>query len=497
MKVLLIEPRNCWIGLNIALGYITAALRKAGHDVKVLDLTNHRSWPVETMEKNIILDYQPDLIGISLFYISYYPVKEMIGRIRKYYSGPIVMGGPQLMIEKEDILKDIPELDYAVIGDGEATIVDLCNAIQGEMQYEDIPGLIYRKDGNIVRNIDREVPLNIDDLPFPDYEPFGIEKIQRYTIITSRGCPHRCTYCFRSTPKWRPRSPENIIEELKTAVEKYKIEEFVVVDDAFNINPPRIEKFCDLLDANNLKMPWSCSGVRADRMTEALAERMKRAGCHTINIGVETLQPDLYETLNRNMPLEKVLSCIEILKKYKFNTYGYFLLGLPGETKEKTWDTYKKAKNLGIGLPQFSLLLPFPGTKMYDIIYSLPGVRKLEDYKRISTIWTFEPQFSRMKVAFETPEYSAHDKIEMYNKIRTRHGDPRPPHHDSLFVFGLHALYWVFKYDFWHSPVTVFKLTKNFLIRFIRAKGKHLSMTVNTYREHYLKDMESLLSGRK
>jgi len=492
MRILLVEPRNCWIGLNIALGYLAAALKKAGNEVKVLDFTNHRGWPVEMVERKFIEQFKPDLIGISLFYISYYGVKQMVGRIKKYWNGRIVIGGPQMTIERENILRDIAELDYAVVGDGEDAIVELCRAIQGEMDLSDIAGLIYRKSGDILSNRDRAIPMNIDNIPFPDYEPFGIETIRRYAIITSRGCPHRCTYCYRSTLRWRPRSPENIVEELKKAMEKYRSEEFVIVDDAFNIRPDRIEKFCDLLHSKNIRLPWSCTGVRADTMTDGLAKKMREAGCYSINIGVETLQPDLYENLNRHMSIEQVLKCIQILKKYNFRIIGYFMIGLPGETRQKTWDTYRKAKKYGIDYPRFSLLLPFPGTKMYDIIYNIPGVRKLKDYKRVSTVWSYDPEFSRMTTAFETLEYPAHEKIDMYNKLRTLEGDPRPSYHKSFIIFGLHALFWIIKYDAIHFPLTFYKLVRNFFERFLKSKGKHVFLTDNAYKESFIRNIERL-----
>lgn len=493
MKVLLVEPRNCWVGLSIALGYIAASLKRAGVEVKVLDLTNHREWNEEKMLRTFVGEFKPDLIGMGIFYVSYFQVKAMVERIKKNYNCPMVIGGPHMLIEQEKILDDIPELDYAIIGDGEDTIVELCKTIEGKMSLRDVCGLIYRKEGKVIRNPDRAIAMDIDGIPFPDYDPFEVEKIKYYTIITSRGCPHSCTYCFRSTPKWRPRSPENIIEELKRAIKKYQIEEFVVVDDAFNIRPTRIIKFCDLLDEHNIKLPWKCTGVRADSMTESLAKRMKMAGCYEVNIGVETLDPELYKTLNRHMSIESIENCLKILQKYNFHVNGYFMIGLPGETKKKTWATYKKAKKMGINRPGFALMLPFPGTKMYHTIYSIPGVRKLEDYRRISTIWTYDPEFSRMKTAFDTPEYTATEKINMYNKVRTLEGDPRPPYHRNMLIFGLHACIWVFKYGPLHFPITFYKLFNNFMVRFKRSKGKHLYSLDTTYRHSFIKDMESKL----
>lgn len=481
------------MGLNIALGYIAASLKKAGIEVKVLDMANHRNWIFEKMGRKAIEAFKPDLIGIPLFYINYYPVKEMISYVREFSDCPIVVGGPQMMIEKEQILEDIPGLDYAIIGDGEAAIVELCEAIQKKRDLPEIDGLVYRKGGRIVRNKDREPSKDIDTLPFPDYESFGIDKMRRYSILTSRGCAFRCTYCFRSTKVWRPRSPENIIEELKSAIEKYKIEEFVIVDDAFNVLPARVERLCDLLIQGGIKLPWSCSGIRADKVTDPLVKRMREAGCYSINVGVETLQPEIYAYLDRHMSMDEALKCFAILKKYGMNNVGYFMIGLPGETKAKTWDTYKKAKKAGIDYPRFSMLLPIPGTRMFDMIYSQPGTRRLEDYRKISTVWSFDPQFSRMKTAFDTTEYPAHEKIDMYNKLRTIEGDPRPPYHKNFIIFGLHGMIWILKYDPLRAPFIIYKLFKSLLKRFVKSKGKHVFVTENIYRDSFIREMENLL----
>jgi radical SAM superfamily enzyme YgiQ (UPF0313 family) len=492
MRVLLIEPRSCWIGLNIALAYLAAALKQAGIEVKVLDLANHRQWDQEQMVRKMIESYKPDLIGIALFYISYYQAKEMVETIKNCSDIPVVIGGPQMLIEQKQIMHDMPGLDYAVIGDGEKTIVELCEAINGQRDPADIENLMYRNNGQIVRNKDRELDMDIDRLPFPDYEPFGLEQITTYSILTSRGCPYHCTYCFRSTPKWRPRSPENIIEELKLAVEKYKTKEFAIMDDSFNAIPQRVEDFCDLLEESGMNLKWRCAGVRADKLSDSLAKRMRQAGCYAINIGVETLDPDLYKVLDRRMLMEDVINGIKILKKHNFHTLTYCMMGIPGDTKERTWGTFKKLRALGVDYPKFSLLLPFPGTRMHEIVYSVPGVKEVADYRRISTAWTNDPEFSKAMVSFETPEYTAKEKIEMYNKLRTLVGDPRPPYNKSMFIFGLHALWWVFKYDnIFHAPVTLFRLARNFLKRFIRNRGRHVYMMNNIYKQSFLREMQT------
>lgn len=492
MRVLLVEPRNCWRGLNIALAYLAAVLKKNGIDVFVLDMANHRDIEEELLERHYIDTYRPDLIGIAIFYISYYPVKEMIRRMKRYCDIPIVVGGPQMMIEKENILTDIPELDFAVVGEGEHALLNLCRALEGQLAYSDVKGLIFRRDGTVVRNEDPVCVKNIDAIPFPDYDPFGVTKIRTYTIITSRGCPFSCSYCFRSTPNWRPRSPLNIVQELEQAIDRYHIEEFAITDDAFNILPDRVTDFCGLLLERGIRLPWYCTGVRPDRVTETLIRKMKQAGCYSINIGVETLDEAVYGTLNRSMTISQVKDCIKILKANGMRTTGYFMIGLPGETKETTMETYRKSKLIGVDDTSYAILLPFPGTKLHDVVYANPRVRKLNDYKTVSTIWTFTKEFSVMKTAFETPEYSATEKIEAYHAIRTKEGDPRPPYTGNKLLFVLHCLYFILKYDFWRSPKTTSKLAINLIRRLLNAKGRHVYRFDTHYRPELLNELAEI-----
>lgn len=493
MKVLLIEPRSCWIGLNIALGYIAAALKDAGIEVLVLDFTNHREWPAEQLTKRIVLDYEPDLIGIPMFYISYFQVKEMIEGIRRYYSGRIVVGGPQMMIEREDILSDMPGLDFGVVGDGEKAIVALCKAIEGRLPLTHIPGLVFRDGGVVAGNEQGELTEDIDQLPFPDYRAFGVKKMRLYQLITSRGCPFSCAYCFRSSRKWRPRSPGNIVDEIENAISLYGIEEFAICDDSFNINRERVIEFCHILRDRDIHLRWFCTGVRADRMTEDVARAMKEAGCYSVAIGVETLQPELLETLNRTVKISDIVRCIKILKRFGISVTGYFMIGLPGDTPGKTEDTFKKARQLGLDDASISIFLPMPGTALYKKTYAMSGVRRLNDYRNVSTIWTNDPIYSKMKVAFDTPEFQAEAKVKLYNMIRTRYGDPRPPYRRSKILFAAHCAWWVLKYDFWRSPITLQKLAKSACVRLINSKGRHLYKYDNHYEEEFISYYESKL----
>lgn len=492
MRVLLIEPRSCWVGLSTSLAYVAAALRSAGHEVRGLSLTNHREHDPNQLLRYFVEGFSPDMIGYSIYYTSVHSLINSVRHLRGYYRGPIVVGGPQMNIERAEILKDVVELDYAVVGEGEQAVVELCEALKGDRSLETIDGLIYRNNGKIVHNDLRKPNRNLDKLPFPDHAAFGVKSMYTYYLSSSRGCPFQCTFCFRSSSIWRARSPESMIAELKHAVDRYQIREFCITDDSINVKPGRIVRFCELLREEDIDLPWYCSGARADRLEDNMLLLMRETGCYRISVGVETMQPDVYAKINKGESLEEIVAGIAKAKSYGFEVFGYFMIGIPGDTPEGTMDTYRRAQELALDFLAFSILLPFPGTAVYEELMRTPQVRWLRDYRTVSTAWTYDPEWCEMKSSFELPEYPEKVKVDLFHKIKTKQGDPRPPYHRNHLLFALHALWYVLKYDRLHSPLTLARLAGNVLTRLIKSKGRTLSMIVVEYEKDYLPSVKEL-----
>jgi radical SAM superfamily enzyme YgiQ (UPF0313 family) len=283
-----------------------------------------------------------------------------------------------------------------------------------------------------------------------------------------------------------------MIAELEYAIAQYNIEEFCITDDSFNIRPKRIVEFCNLLDRQGINLPWYCSGARADLLDEKMLKRMKETGCYQISVGVETLQPDLYKTINKGETLEEIMTGIAKAKSYGFKVYAYFMIGIPGDTSEGIMDTFYRAKSLNLDYVGFSILLPFPGTAIHKELMNNPKVRWLRDYKTVSTVWTFDPEWHEMKSSFELPEFTERAKVDLFHRIKTIQGDPRPPYYRNPFLFGLHTIWYVLKYDLLHSPITFMKLAKNILTRLLKSRGKTVSMVVVDYETDYLPKMKEL-----
>lgn len=500
MRVLLIEPRSCWRGINVGLAYVAAILKEAGHEVKGVNLSEHREYCPLRLQRYFVKTFAPDLVGYSIVYTSVYSMAEELRDLRTYYQGPVMVGGPQMGIERGQILQDYPDLDYAFVGETERSLPAFCEALSAGGPYDKIPGLAYREGRSIRVNEPAKPNRELDQIPFPDYHAFGLKHVHTYLLSSSRGCPYRCTFCFRNSNVWRARSPESLVEELRSAVEQYGIKEFCIADDSFNVKPDRIIEFCRLYRESGIGLPWYCSGARADRLPDELITALRTSGCQFLGVGIETLQPDVFARINKGESLNQILDAIRRLKKHGIKPFGYFMIGLPGDTPEGVMDTFWQASRLGLDHIGFSLLLPFPGTDIHRQISEDRTVRWLEDYRRVSTVWTYDPEWSTLRVSFDTPAFDAQAKIHLANKINVLQGNPRAPYDGSKMRFALNTLYFIFRYGGVRSPSILFRTLWRVAKRLLRSRGTSLSRALTSYQPDYLPtsaEMDRVLGPRQ
>ena len=387
LKVGLIFP-NIYLGnyfaitipihLPLGLGYLSAVLREAGHDVSVIDAAAERLSLTRLVDR--LKKWNPDIIGITTNISSSHSAVMTARFIKKNLEQvPIIMGGPWATIEYETILKhNIAE--YVVCGEGERTTVEFMNHFPDKVKLKNVNGIAFIDiDGSIVKTNSRDCIPDLDSLPFPAWDLFPPNKKYNYPhrkqpffpIMTTRGCPFDCIHCTKVIHgyTYRKRSIENIIQEIRYLKEKFDIKELLIIDDSFNLELDRAEKIFDEIIKNNFNLHIKFSnGIRADRISPRFARKLRIAGTYYAALGIESGNQKIVNKIGKKLDLKKVILATRILKENKIIPGGFFILGHPYDNFETMMETLNFAKSLDLDYPHFFKAIPFPGTKMYDMV---------------------------------------------------------------------------------------------------------------------------------
>jgi anaerobic magnesium-protoporphyrin IX monomethyl ester cyclase len=310
-----------------------------------------------------IREAMPDILGITALSFNYLTALN-VARIAKTISHNIkvVMGGPHPSIYPKETLLS-PYVDYVIVGEGEKTFPELISRI-GDGEY-------------LLKGFLTQEPHigDLDSLPFPARELLNLDLYSSVlsthrkpftSIITSRGCPYKCTFCDRPQI-WkgiRLRSAENVINEIEECL-NLGIAEFHFYDDTFAIDKKRILAICEGINNRDLRIYWHAR-TRVDTMDDELLRAMKDAGCQSIHYGIESSTPRILTLLKKNISLKKAEEIIRKTKSMGIQTLTYFILGNPTETREEIEYTINYAIKLKPDLAHFSILIPFPATEIYN-----------------------------------------------------------------------------------------------------------------------------------
>jgi len=408
-------------GLNPHLGVamLMAYLDKHGFETDVIDMQlGYTEADIAQRAK----DFNADLIGITMFSFDFAKTYKTIDKIRKTTKIPIVLGGAHISSVKKEALEKT-NADFCVTRDGEIPLLQLC------MGYplEEIRSLIWRENNKIVENKIRELNWELDNLPFPAYEKFELERYihfidKRLPLESSRGCPYSCTYCdvkVSMGQAFRPRGPEHILSEIKHWYDKgYRFFEFV--DDVFTMEIPRAKKVCQMILDSGMKFDWNCAnGIRADRVDEELLILMKKSGCVFVSYGLETGNPEILKIIKKAITLEKSMETFKLTKKVGLKFAVNFIVGHPEETYERGMDSVRFAKKVlkYADYVMFSNMIPYPGTDVYKWIREQEKggrarfLRQPEEYLKDTTTKIGLP-------VFETREFRYNERIKLLKRGR-------------------------------------------------------------------------------
>jgi radical SAM superfamily enzyme YgiQ (UPF0313 family) len=400
MRVLLASPESeVWTSrkhIPLGLGYLAAVLRENGHQVGLYDAAIEDE-PLET----VVRRGGYELLGITAVTPLIVDAWEM-ARKGKALGMTTLLGGPHLtLMPEESVGPEHPEVGYVIQGEAEESLIEFVDALEGRRAMETVHGLYWRKDGEIVVNPPAGLVPNLDAIPYPAHDLYKITrytnlnpltdgldtKARAYTIMTSRGCPYKCTYCSKpiTGDTWRPRSVTNVIGEWRWLVKDLRATEIGLTDDIWNLKLDRAKDLCRALVAEGLNtVPWTTvHGMKVNHTDPELFKLMKAAGCRRVGFGVESGDPTiLRNVIKKSQSLDMVRNAFKWAKDAGLQTMGFFIYGMPQETEETMEKTTRFALELDPDLAHFMLATPYPGTEMYDVIQKYGNIfaNEWQDY---------------------------------------------------------------------------------------------------------------------
>jgi radical SAM superfamily enzyme YgiQ (UPF0313 family) len=355
----------------LGLAYIASMLRQS-HEVKIID-SNILNYTIGDVEREL-RSFNPDVVGITSVTPSIYEAYKVAETAKKVREDCIVvLGGPHATFMPRQTMEECKYIDIIVKGEGEETTRELIENIEKGASLKGVKGITFREKNEIIDTEPRPFIKNIDDIPFPsrDLLPmhlYNFNGVKYTTMLTSRGCPFGCSFCSSSRlfgGYWRGRSPENVLEEMKIVYEEYGIRNIEFIDDTFTLDQKRAEKICDGIIEQGWDISWGASS-RVDTLSRELAEKMKKAGCWIIFLGIESGSQKILDAIGKRITLEQAKKAVKILKEAGIQVLGSFIIGFLQDTKETIKETIKFAKSLNLDYAEFSILTPYPGTPIFD-----------------------------------------------------------------------------------------------------------------------------------
>lgn len=401
MKLLLIDPPfKSFAGMfslyfPLGLTYLAGAVKKAGFECRILDMDaaepkegsvnfsreyeNYNSYvsalndprhPTWELMKKLVKNQAPDFIGISALTTKFGAVIQTARFCKEILPDtPVIVGGAHASTMPE-LTAGIPEVDYVLRGESDESLPELLIAIRDKTDFSKIGSLTWKKNGEIIHNPDRQFVQDLDSLPLPDrralMNPEHYSSEDMGIILTSRGCPFRCSYCFHMWErKVRFRSVESVIKEILNVHTEFGTTQFSIKDDSFTVRRSHVIKLCEAFKKLPFKITFNCT-TRVDLIDDELIKIMKAAGLAQLSIGIESGSETILKETDKDITHKQILEAAEILNRHRVFWTGYFMIGLPTETEEdinKTLKFLHRSKPYYGGLGVYS---PFPGTKLFN-----------------------------------------------------------------------------------------------------------------------------------
>ena len=394
MKILLIIPRYSLTNKKdyqyvfpLGMGYISSTLKKSGYPVDIINF-NHLNGKTEDLIKKQLDKINYDIVMTGHISMGYAITEKIIQAVKNHFSKPKFILGGSLITSEPELIFNALNPDFAVLGEGEITILELLKELQKpKPELKNIDGIIFRQNNQLIKTKCREQIMNLDLIPTPDFDGLSFaEKLDNeannfniynlfdfprtYPILTSRGCAYNCTFCYHTLGrKYRTRSIDNVMDELEFAVKKYRINILEIIDDLFSVNKERLYEFCKRLKKFVNSLSWECKWecqLAVNTIDKEMLRTLKNSGCHAISYGFESYSQEVLKSMKKPITPEQIDNAIKLTIESGLSIQGNFIFGDINETKktaEETLDYWKKNCN---GQVKLGFIQPYPGSEIYN-----------------------------------------------------------------------------------------------------------------------------------
>jgi anaerobic magnesium-protoporphyrin IX monomethyl ester cyclase len=397
VKIVLATPpadgSKCGLGMPPPLGLIyvaTAAQRKLEDQIIIVDAFSEGLYAEEAAAR--VLAHHPDIFGLSVMSTNINRGLKLLKLVKQARpTVTTILGGQHATLFDRLLLREVPEVDLVLRGEGEESFPELCQHL-GSPSLADVPGLSYRHRGEIIQG-KPQVIRDLDSLPFPDrnildfqgyYTGWGYWQIpaagQITSMLSSRGCPGHCTFCTRlpaELSRWRPRSPENVLQELRL-LSRQGYDLVIFMDENLTVSAPRIDQLCRLIIQANLPMRFAFEGF-LEHLPDSTLDLMRQAGFDLAFVGVESGSDPQRRRYRKPSSARAVAQGISRARRHHFLIHAFLLIGGPGETQADLENTRNFLAEAQPHLINVNAIKVHPGTQLWHELVGLEEPVTLKD----------------------------------------------------------------------------------------------------------------------
>jgi len=444
LKILIVVPKfnnemRAQYNFPVGLANIKGSLKEKGYEVMALNL-NHVSEELSVL-RQFILEHGIEIVMTGGLTSHYHILKDIFAVVKLLNENIITIGGGGGFTSEPILFSEMTGVDYACLGEGEITICELMEVVINRKDITKVKGIVYKnKDGEYVKSQDRSVVEDLNNLPFPDYDGFDMDKYleeqtpydyyftyihdepRMFPIFMGRSCPYQCNFCFHPLGNtYRQRSLDDFFLELNDVLEKYQVNSLAIFDELFSLEEKRIFEFCNRIKPYGLK--WTVQ-MRVNIINEKLLKSMKEAGCFNISYGLESINVKVLKNMRKKITKEEIERALELTYQCGIGIQGNFIFGDEKEdmnTFSETLNWWRSHRKYQINL---AFIETYPGTQLYK-----NAVKKglIKDRKKFIEAncpvinLTQEPDFvfKKMQTIVELAEYHGDETLgEVINICR-------------------------------------------------------------------------------